>query len=265
MNFHEVLLLGFIQGLTEFLPVSSSAHLVIFQKILGFEEPPVFFDILVHCGTLLAIIIFFKKELRDILIKTVKAILSGKIKRIPLIVWFVIIGTVPAVIFGLVLNKFIEIIFNSLLIVGLGLMITSILLFFTSTIENDDKIKPLTNFKALLVGLFQALAILPGVSRSGSTVSVGVLIGLRRKEAFNFSFYLAIPAILGALILQTGNLANLEYDFLSGLTGLLTAFFCGLLSLKLFRIFFLKGRMFYFAAYCCFLSVASLSFYFFSL
>ncbi len=261
MNFHEALLLGLIQGLTEFLPVSSSGHLVVFQKILRFEEPPVFFDILVHFGTLLAIIIFFKKELREILTKTMRAFSSGKIEKAPSVIWFVVIGTFPAMILGLFLNSFTKTIFNSFFIVGIGLIITSILLTLSS-IKKTKKPKSLTDFKALWIGFFQALAIFPGLSRSGSTVSAGIFTGLKRREAFNFSFYLAIPAILGALILQTRNLTNLECDLPNGLVGLIAAFFCGLLSLKIFRKVFLKGKILYFAFYCFFLGLVSLFFNF---
>ena len=178
MTLFEAVFLGLIQGLTEFLPISSSGHLVIGQKLLGFEYPPVLFVILVHCGTLFAIIFYFNKRI---------IVFYKSYNNLRLI----FIGSLPAVLIGLFLNDYLEALFDSLIVVGLCFFITAGLLFLTNFVKkaNKDfsKIDGITSFK---IGCLQALAILPGVSRSGSTISAGPWHGLKKETAFAFSFYL---------------------------------------------------------------------------
>ena len=252
MDFFQALILGTLQGLTEFLPVSSSGHLVIAQKLFGFQQPPVLFDILVHLGTLIAILIYLRKQIKNQVVKNFK---KG---------WqLIVIGTIPAGLVGLFLNHYLEKVFNSIFNVAICLLITAFFLFSTKLIKKTNKnFSQLTQKDAWIIGVFQALAILPGISRSGSTVVAGLWQGLKKETAFSFSFFLAIPAILGALVLQLPKLSltvsELKVDFL----GMVSAAVFGLASLKVFEKAVLKGRLFYFGFYCLLLGIIILLFSF---
>lgn len=236
MNLATGLVLGLIQGLTEFLPVSSSGHLVIAQKLLGFTEAPVVFDILVHSATALAVIVVMfpviVKVNRDTLLK-------------------IIVASLPAAVIGLWLNRQIEILFNSLILVGFSLIVTALILFSAKAFFKTAKKSKLKNSQALFIGIFQALAIIPGISRSGSTIVAGLSQGLKPLSAFNFSFLLSLPVILGAQLLQLTKLTQLNFSdtpFL--LAGFTSAFISGLLSLKLLKRFLINKNLNPFAYYC---------------
>ncbi len=251
MDVVQSLILGIVQGATEFLPVSSSGHLVLFQKVFGIKEPPIFFDTLVHFATLLAIVFYLRKEIFSI-IKNIKQKQNQKI------IWFLVLGTIPAVIAGFLLKNNIEKIFDSLDLLIFTFLATAIILFLTKFFKNGLKdTEKLGWLGAVFVGLFQALAILPGVSRSGSTISAGLFMGLKREEAFKFSFLLAIPAILGAMVLQVFEFQAgvLNGGFLINFIGFLTAAVFGLLSLKILEKITIKGKLHYFAFYCLLLSL----------
>jgi len=257
MSWWQAIFLSVIQGLTEFLPISSSGHLVFFQKIFGLK-PPVLFDIFVHVGTLGAIIFFFRKEL----VKISQGIFK-KDKNSWHLFWLIISGTIPAVIVGLFLNKEIERIFDSLKLVGISLLITSGLLISTKWFKQKNKknFQSLKWFDGLFIGFFQALAILPGVSRSGATIVGGLFQKLDRQNAFQFSFFLAIPAILGALILQIPNLINHRFDLLNhSIFGMIIAGFVGYFSLKILKKVLLNFKLWFFGIYCFFLAIFLLIF-----
>jgi len=246
MRVSQAVFLGLVQGLTEFLPVSSSGHLVIGQKLLKLSHPPVLFDILVHCGTLLAIVFYFNKRL----INFYKNINNLKL---------IILGSIPAALLGLLLNDYLETTFNSLLLVGLSLLATAGLLFSTRLVKKTNKDKEQLKAKdSFIIGCFQALALLPGISRSGSTIVSGLFRGLKKESAFLFSFYLGAPAMIGALILQVPNFSENSNQLGMGLIGLITAMFSGLLSLKLLEKVVIKGKLSYFGIYCLILGVAVL-------
>jgi undecaprenyl-diphosphatase len=209
MTFFEALILGVVQGITEFLPVSSSGHLVLLQKIFGITEPALLFDTMVHVGTLVAVF--------AVLWKDIWAILRHIFQPLTL---FLIIATLPAVVFALLFKDGIEEAFASGTLLGFAFLITSILLvvseflFRKGTINKAGEAgKPRTGESmiwpdALIIGLLQAVAIIPGVSRSGATRSGALSRKLDRDFAARFSFLLSIPAILGALVLQVKDLAN---------------------------------------------------------
>ena len=245
MSISHALFLGIVQGLTEFLPVSSSGHLVLGQKLLGFEAPPVGFDILVHLGTLIAVFVFFRKELA----KDINLVFK---KRDLKVFWLVTVGTLPAVGIGLLFEPFLAQIFDSLLLVGISLILTSLLLFSTSFVKKSKKkLVNASGVNALIIGLFQSLAILPGISRSGSTVVSGLWQGLKRQEAFKFSFYLAIPAILGAQLLELKKLLEIgDGMVVSHLLGFIAAGITGLLSLRVLKKVLIAGKLSYFGIYC---------------
>lgn len=240
MDFCKSFLLGLVQGLSEFLPVSSSGHLVLGQKFFNLA-PPIFFDILVHLGTLLAIVFYFFRDF--------KRLKSGKVLSL------LLVGSLPAGIIGLFLRTRLEIIFSSYFVVGFSFLISALLLFLTKFLKNQKKeVNKISFSEAFLIGGFQALALLPGVSRSGSTIVAGLLVGLKRKEAFTFSFFLSIPAILGALFLEILR-GGLEGQTGIGLIGMLSAFFSGLLALRILQTILKKGKLFYFGFYCFALGV----------
>jgi undecaprenyl-diphosphatase len=252
MNLPETIFLSIVQGMTEFLPVSSSGHLVFFQKIIGFKNPPVFFDILVHVGSLIAILFFFRKKI----INLIQEIIRGQLNFFKIL----IVASIPAAIFGFLIESQVEAVFNSLFLLGISFFINSAILFSTKSFtEGKGNASALNNQKSLFIGALQALAILPGVSRSGSTISAGLKAGLKKEEAFNFSFLLAIPAILGALLLKAKDF--LEKDSINGqfsLLGFIIAAVTSYFSLKILANFVKKGQLYLFAPYTFFLGILSI-------
>lgn len=204
----ESIFLGIVQGLTEFLPVSSSGHLTILEHLFSIETNLVFFNVAVHAGTLVATLIYFRKKLLNL---TTSA-LSGDASSLRYIL-LIFIASVPAGIVGILLSDTIDRIFASTILVGVGYIITTAALFYLSHkfSHNDsshEDAKQLTFIDALIIGIFQAVAIIPGVSRSGLTIVAGAYRKLDIDEAFDFSFILSIPAISGALLLQASDVAS---------------------------------------------------------
>ncbi|MEA3355348.1 MAG: undecaprenyl-diphosphate phosphatase [Patescibacteria group bacterium] len=244
MTLIQGLILGLIQGLTEFLPVSSSGHLVIVQNLFQLNKPPVVFDIFLHLATSLAVIIIIFNSLKKINLNQIKLIL---------------IASIPAGILGIFLNQRIESLFSSIKLVGYSLITTGLILFSTKLISR--KKSRLNPKKSFLVGLAQALAIIPGISRSGSTITAGLYQGLTPKNAFNFSFLISLPAIFGAQLLQLNKLNNLTPSELPVLAiGFLSAFISGLLSLKLLKKFVINSKLHYFGFYCLLLGTLLLQY-----
>lgn len=242
MDLIKSALFGIIQGLTEFLPVSSSGHLVLAKKILNLETPGVLFESILHAGTLLAIFFYFLKDILKIKRKTIYLILTG---------------TIPAAFVGYVFSSQIEKIFNSTFLVGVALLLTGVLNFLVDKItaqKNNINYK-----KSFIIGIFQAIAIIPGVSRSGSTIFAGTKLGISKKDAAKFSFLLSVPAVLGANILEISNYANNNLvNKWQYLTGFIFAFVSGLLAIKLVFRFLEKGRFKYFGFYCFLIGILSL-------
>ena len=228
MNFLSSALLGLIQGLTEFLPVSSSGHLVLAQSLIpGFSQPGVLFDITLHMGTLLAVVFYFKKKLFS---------LSKNY------IFFLIVGTVPAVLVGLIFGDYLESLFSSASATAFQLMVTGVLNILVDFIPKGEGVVTLKN--SLFMGIAQAVSIIPGISRSGATIFTGVAAKLDRTKVAEFSFLLSIPAILGAMVYQlakygVGSVENPTYY----LVGFLISLVVGFLSINIvFK--FLLGRLF---------------------
>jgi len=245
------LLLGLVQGLTEWLPISSSGHLAIAQHFLG-EEPPLVFDIMVHFGTTLVLIFYFRKDVMDILRSLVS---SNKAPRVVLgrrVAWFLLLGLIPTALIGLVLNyTIIEYTYQSLTIVGTCLILTGLILMLARK-AGKRGFKSMKSRDAVLVGIGQGLAILPGLSRSGTTIGLGFIRGLDPETAGRYSFLLAIPATLGAMLLHVKDLfdGGLEIDLPAFIGGTVVAMVVGYLTLALLMKV-LKGNGFHhFAKYC---------------
>ena len=228
---YVTVILGIVQGLTEFLPVSSSGHLVVMQHYLaGFTGPPLPFDVLLHGGTLVSLLIYFFKDIKDIIVSFFKGGTEKRLenRRLGLMI---ILGSVPAGIVGIAFMDFFEALFSNIKTVSFMFLVTAALLFVAEKRSKTEvEEKRIGVVDALVVGTAQALAIIPGISRSGSTIALGLILGLKRETAARFSFLLSIPAVLGAFIL---NLKNLDSINLPYIVGVLLAAGVGLLAIKL--------------------------------
>jgi len=242
MTFFEALILGIIQGLTEFLPVSSSGHLIIAQKLLGVEGGVVYFNVAVHFATLVAVCIALWDEVYA-LIKKPFCKLTG----------LLVIATIPAVAAGLFLNDLFESVSISGATVGIGLLITGLVLVLTSRpVEGTKNLGDMKWYDALLVGIAQAIAIVPGISRSGMTIGANLSLKVRREYAVKFAFLMSIPVILGGFVLETYQFisegsANIE--ILPLLVGMISAGTAGYFAIKLFIRTVVKGKLRLFAWY----------------
>jgi len=253
----ESVLLGILQGLTEFLPVSSSGHLVLAQELLtGFKGAPAAFDVLLHGGTLAAVLIYF----RDDVLQLMRGMLTPGDGgwRLPVLL---IIGSVPAGIVGVFFSDMIEPLFSAPRVAAIGLLITSGVLVVAWRLRGRGyrSLAGLTIFSAILIGSAQALAIMPGISRSGTTIAVGMFIGLKGRDAARFSFLLSIPAIAGALILESGSLAATGLP-LSYLAGAMAAALVGWASIAFLMKLLDRENLLPFALYCLALGSLSLVF-----
>ncbi|MBW2066405.1 MAG: undecaprenyl-diphosphate phosphatase [Deltaproteobacteria bacterium] len=269
MTVAEGILLGIIQGLTEFLPISSSGHLVLFQDLLGFKEPALLLDTALHLGTLVSILVFFRSDIRSMFSETwsfSRGMVAGDVRpaeineypSAALTLWMVI-GTIPTALMGLSFRGPIEALFGSTTLVGTALIFTGLAIGISRLIPAGYGEKTDVGlFRSLLVGLAQGLALVPGISRSGTTIVCGLLLKMDRELAARFSFLLAIPAVIGALGLQikVGGLGNEPVSVL--LMGFLASTLTGLLALKLLLRIVKKGRLYYFAPYCWALGLAVL-------
>lgn len=253
MSFFQSLLLGVVQGITEFLPVSSSGHLVVFQDFFGLNTLPLLFDILLHGATLCAVIVFFRKEIARI-IRICFSPSMWKNNPDARILLFIIIGSVPTGIIALVGKELFEQAFHSVRLTGFMFFITAGLLLSTAVRNVPGKgILSIHPFSAFLIGCIQGMAILPGISRSGVTISLALLLGWKRASAFTFSFLLCIPAIAGALIME-GNDYIVTHQTFSipavWLIAIFSAFCAGLISLFLLGKTVQKKKLPYFSYYC---------------
>ena len=251
----NTLILGIVQGVCEFLPVSSSGHLAILQNFFNLNtENLVTFDLFLHCATVLVILIFFAKDIFMIISDWFKGWFKFKSKKEAgwTYGWMIIIATVITGLIGLPLRKIVEEMMSSTLLVGSGLIFTGIILAFVPLISRENK-----NFSpyliAVVIGIAQGVAVLPGVSRSGLTMAAGLLMGMEIIEAFSFSFVISVPAVLGASLLEAIKIFKSDeiiYLPSGWVIGLIVAFVFGLLALNLMRKLVISGKWPYFGLYC---------------
>lgn len=236
----QAILLGIIQGVTEFLPISSDGHLSLAQALLGFTATPIFFDVFVHTATLLAVMIFFARQLKHLTRADIVNIL---------------LSLVPTGIIGLFFNRWIGTLYTSLPLAAAGFLVTTIFLFSSRFAHpQSDRIKPL---QAILIGIIQGFAVLPGWSRSGSTISLALLLGISRERAFTFSFIASIPAILGAQAVQLLDLSATPFIPVYWL-GFLAAGITGLISLSLLKRIVATRHFHHFAIYTLLIALFTL-------
>lgn len=240
VKFWQAIILGLVQGLTEFLPVSSSGHLVIAQSLLGLNVEMMSFDIFVHVGTLVAVFVAFRKDIAQLL--------RHLWCRFTLMI---IIACIPAGLMGLLLDDLFSRLFSSLIAVACALIVTGVLLLLSDRFNGQGEIKDMKAGQALVIGLFQGCAITPGLSRSGSTIFGALLCGLKRSEAAKFSFIVSIPVILGAALkegydLVTESSAVVDWTYFLGAA---VAAVSGYFAIRVFLRLLEKRSMRYFSYY----------------
>ncbi len=242
------IILGIVQGLTEFLPISSSGHLVIVEEYFGITEPVVLATFL-HFGTFIATVVFFFKPILSI----IKGVIKGKKGSIDYTI-NIIVGTIPIVIFALIFRTHIEEAFKDIELVAILLGITGLIVLLTRTTNKRDR--NVTLFSALLIGISQMFATLPGISRSGFTISTGLFARVDPQESFRFSFLLSLPAVLGANLFELRTLTHID-NYPGLLIGMLCSFICGIIALKILKNL-VQRRFHLFGLYCLVLSVVIL-------
>ena len=266
MGFLEAFILGLVQGATEFLPISSSGHLVLVPAVLNWDAPSLVFDTTVHLATLVAVIAVLWRDIRDLII----AWWRGLVYRQPLkttesrIAWWLILASVPAILVGFLLEETFKSLFLDPRAVGAFLLITALLLIMAELIGR--RIRNLSNITwvdSILIGIGQAAAIAPGISRSGATMSVGMFCGLTREAAARFSFILSIPIIAGAGLTQLFDLVrygSFSAEAPSLLIGFTAAAICGYISVRWLLAYLKKRPLYPFAIYCIIAGVLAIIF-----
>ena len=250
MELIDIVFLGILQGLTGFLPVSSSGHLVLGQYLLGIKSPGNTLEILFHFGTLGSVVFVFFDEIKDILLKIDK-------KPTQNLLGFIIIATLPAMIVGFVFRNDINRLFDSINSVGYAFCVTGLILILSSFPKNKN-IK-YSFYSSIMIGLAQAVAIIPGISRSGFTISVSLLLGISPKKSAKFSFLLSIPIIFGAGLLEAIDLQNGNLFTLSTvLAAFLSSFLVGVVALKALLKLLKQGKFYFFGIYCIWIGIISI-------
>lgn len=269
MNFIEILILGFIQGIAEFLPISSSAHLIIFRDIFGIgagmgSNMELTFDIALHFGTLLAIGVFFFWDF-------IKMIQKGFTKGVRdddgKILWYLVAATIPAAIAGVLFEDAIEnVIRSNYVVIALALAIMGVIIYLADKYSKQTKdIKKMTLKDAIIVGCSQVFALIPGFSRSGTTIAAGRVLGLDRESAAKFSFYLSAPVVLGAVVLQLikgSALSVIAANLGTFVLGILVSFVIGLLCIKYLLKYLQKHNFKIFMVYRVVLAIVVLVYIF---
>jgi len=256
MNLTDALILGIMQGLTEFLPVSSSGHLVLVERLMGIRSADISFPVAVHVGTLIAVVIYFRSHIAAILAAFVRhrqdVPATARPAHDPVterrMVLFLIVGSIPAGIVGVLFKDRIEMAFAAPLAAALFLMVTGLWLLLSRLFPTGGR--SIGWRSACWIGVAQGAAVIPGISRSGSTIATGMILGVRPVEAAEFSFLLSIPTVFGATLLSMpkalaeGQLGSIH------LTGLIAAAITGYLALRLLFATIRRGRFGWFGVYC---------------
>ncbi len=265
MSYIDAIILGIIQGLTEFLPVSSSGHLELAKAILGDQKVPqesLTFTVVLHFATALSTIVIFWKEILQI----IRGLFQFKINEEFEFSVKIIVSMIPAVLVGLLFEEQLEEFFTgNVLLVGFMLLITGLLLLLADKAKNTDK--PVSYLNALIIGLSQAIAMLPGISRSGATISTSVLLGVDRTKAARFSFLMVVPLIFGKVAkdFSDGVISFEDENFLIMAIGFLAAFVSGLLACKWMIALVQKSKLYYFSIYCFAVGIIAIAYSYFYL
>jgi undecaprenyl-diphosphatase len=236
ISYFQAIVLGAVQGLAEFLPISSSAHLIIVPWLLKWQDPGLAFDVALHMGTLLALLIYY----RDEWIAMARSVVGGKPAERRLL-QLLIVASVPGAIIGLALEKQAETTFRSPLLIAIAMTVLAVALWLFDMLSSQERtMSEMTYWDALVIGFSQALAIIPGVSRSGATVTMARAVGVERGDSANFSFLMATPIIAGAGLVETRKLIHEGLDWSVGL-GFISAAIFGLVAIA-FLIRYVRSR-----------------------
>ena len=258
MEWFEAIILGLVQGLTEFLPVSSSGHLVIGREILGVEESgDLVFEVAVHAATVLSTIVVFRHQIWNLL----KGLFRFKYNDETDYILKICVSMIPVFIIGVFFKSFVEGLFESIFVVGVALLMTATLLFLSDMASNPHKASSMpanthrngiSYWHALAVGIGQAFAVVPGLSRSGTTISVGLICGVRREVMAQFSFLMVLVPILGEAFLQLvgGEMSGSSIGAMPIILGFVSAFLSGLFACKVMIALVKKAKLSWFALYC---------------
>ena len=264
MGFLSSIFLGLVQGIAEFLPISSSGHLSLFQHFFGLTEAGLFFDVLLHLGTLIAIFVYYWRDIVNLVkafLRLVTGLFSKKKKGArkgrkdpgARMILMLIVATLPLFVILPIKDK-VESLYSNTIFVGCALIVTGCILFFSDRMAKGKKtVRSATLLDALLVGVGQAVAVVPGLSRSGTTISAGLLRGFSRKFAVRFSFLLSVPAVLGANIISIGDAvaAGIDTSLLPAyIAGTVVAAVSGYFAIRLVNSLADKGKFGSFAYYC---------------
>ncbi|MCK5243228.1 undecaprenyl-diphosphate phosphatase [bacterium] len=257
MIFLQAMVLGVVQGLTEFLPISSSAHLTLIPELFGWEAPlmhSLSFDVALHSGTLLAVVIYFRKDILKMCQAFVRSWWDQQIRQAPetKLAWWIIIGTVPAVVAALLFKSAIETVFRAPLLVAIWLIVFGLVMALAEKYSRQERsISEMRFWDAAFIGAAQALALMPGVSRSGSTITAGLCLKLKRAQAARFAFLLSIPAILGAMVFQLKALIGMALEQSWGvlLLGTAAAALSGYACIKFLLAYLQKQTLYLFVIY----------------
>ena len=259
----QAIFLGFVQGATEFIPVSSSGHLVIIPWLLGWERNPqvgLFFDTILHWGTLVAIFVVFWRDFWTMFVAALKSIgnrsLADSQARVA---WYIVIGSIPAAVLGLTFTDFFSRLYMEPLAAGIALLVTAGLLAGSEQlVKRAEQLRDLDQLSlrdSIFIGLAQGFALIPGISRSGSTIAAGLSRGIRRDEAARFSFYLGTPAFLGAGLLQTIEVTSIPGVDVGAMApaliaGFLAAAITGVIAIRFLLAYLRKHSLYVFSVYC---------------
>jgi len=248
MELIKIIILGIIQGLTEFLPISSSGHLVISQELFGIEKGQLTLDVFLHFGTVIPVLIIFRNDIRDIIL----------LKKKHLII-LLFLGLIPTGLIGYFFQDFFSKLFSSVLVVGYMLLVTALLLYLAERSGKYSRsLNEMKGYQAIIVGIAQGLAVIPGISRSGSTIVASLLQGIDRESAARYSFLLALPTIIGAGLLQLRDIIPVgltDFSWTSILAGILSAALAGYLGIKCLLHILTKGSLLVFSYYCLILGL----------
>ncbi|MFH0731338.1 MAG: undecaprenyl-diphosphate phosphatase [Candidatus Omnitrophota bacterium] len=244
MNLWEAALSGILQGISEFLPISSSGHLVLLHHFFGYKEPQILFDIILHIGTLFAILVYFRNDIVSIFTK----------RRYFL--YLIMIGLIPTGVIGFLFEAFFRQAFSSIKLVGFMLILTSAVLFSADFVTSYMKKRGAHRLKfgvaqALIIGIAQGISALPGLSRSGVTISTALMCRVTKEHAIRYSFLMAIPAVLGALFLELRNTDALSVIFTPQMiVGFFSAFIVGLVAIYYVIMAVTREKLWFFGVYC---------------
>lgn len=255
MSVLDAAVLGLVQGVTEFLPISSSGHLVIFQELLGYSEPGVLLEVALHLATILAVLTVFWADVTKVFAALGKwgrrqLVTEANDREHLLLAWLVVVGTIPAVLAGVALKSPIESAFDSLIVVGFMLPVTGAILIIGHRLGGHRTVGEMKISDALLIGTAQAAALMPGISRSGSTIVMALGRRVDPALAAKFSLLLSVPAVLGANVLELFTESLGGVAALPLLVGMAVAYGSGVVSIKLLVRAVVSRRLPFFAAYC---------------